>query len=74
MLVDSVTCFKAVHYRHVDVQNDYLEEIARVRFYDVDCFEAILGGRDFEMRLKLVYISQLCKTLVIDKKHSRSVG
>ena len=68
-LLNQFDGLKAIHDWHVDVENNDVEVVPRVRSYNLDCLHSVLRYLYLEKFLKLGSVHINHQRLVISKKH-----
>ena len=52
VLIDQLTRLQSIHDRHIDVKNDHIEVVDRVRCSDLECLHSVFRTNDY---LKVVF-------------------
>ena len=52
VLIDQLTRLQSIHDRHIDVKNDHIEVVDRVRCSDLECLHSVFRTND---HLKVVF-------------------
>jgi len=70
-IFDQFDCLEPIHYRHVDVENDDVEVVHRVRGDNLNCLHSVLRYLDLKELFEMFSVHVNHQGLVIDKEHPR---
>jgi len=69
ILLNKFDCLQAIHYRHIDVENDDVEVVLVVRSHNLNCLHSVLGNLYLKVLFKLTSVHVNHEELVISKQH-----
>lgn len=58
VVVDEPACFIAIHYGHVDIEQDCRKEVDWLGAHLLHCFNSIFSGENLEILLELLLVAK----------------